>query len=186
MGFHYSVPSEKNRNDWKQQNFNPGNWLQKWKVWWKKKKVAMLFSSEYLQKARESFVTQSLQALCCWGSWRTAAVAVGITTATALQEARLPHSYWHGKGPGVHSPTDAVFLAKAAKASSHLWWLLMFYNCSTIAAVSSPQSQMPRAVCYRGCWSTIAEIASAKSRREKNSLWSSASASHSGKAIWEM
>lgn len=66
-----------------------------------------------------------------------AAVAVGITTTTALQEARCLHSYWHGKSPRVHSSTEAVVLAKAAKASSHLGWLLLFHSCSTIAAQSA-------------------------------------------------
>lgn len=72
-------------------------------------------------------------------------------------------------------------LARAVRA------LLLFCNCSTIAAISSPKSQIPRALSCRGCWSTIAEIASSKSRRRKKKfLWSFASASHSGKAMWEM
>lgn len=66
-----------------------------------------------------------------------AAVVVGIATTTALQEARCLHSYWHGKSPRVHSSTEAVVLAKAAKASSHLGWLLLFHSCSTIAAQSA-------------------------------------------------
>lgn len=47
-----------------------------------------------------------------------AAVAVGITTTTALLEARCLHSYRHGKSPGAHSSTEAIVLAKAAKAFS--------------------------------------------------------------------
>lgn len=126
----------------------------------------MLFISEYLQKARESFVTQSLQALWCRGSWSTAAatVAVGITTATALQEARRLLTQQESRSPQFHW---SCCTAKAAKASSHLWRLLLFYTCSAIAVVSGLDGQIPRVLCCRGCWSTIAEIASVKAEGRK-------------------
>lgn len=94
-----------------------------------------------------------------------AAVAVGITTTTALQEARCLHSYWHGKSPRVHSSTEVVVLAKAAKASSHLGWPLLFHSCSTIAAQSAVLTARSQEFCAAEAAevATIAEIASVKS-----------------------
>ena len=152
-----------------------------WKVWWKGKTVAMICNNEYLQKARESFVTQSLQALCCRSSWSTAAaVAVGFIIATLCRK------------PGTRTPTDMA-RAQQSTVPPMLFYLprllerVLFCNRSTGAAISSPKSQIPRALHCRGCWSTFVEVANAKSkRRKKNALWSFARASHSGKVIWEM
>lgn len=98
-------------------------------------------------------------------STAAATVAVGITTATALQEARRLLTQQEPRSPQFHW---SCCTAKAAKASSHLWRLLLFYTCSTIAAVSSLDGQIPRVLCCRGCWSTIAEIASVKAEGRKN------------------
>lgn len=110
------------------------------KCWWQEKKVAMLFSNDY-GKQRKVLLPIAYKPCAA------AAVAVGITTTAALQEARCLHSYWHGKSPGVYRSTEGVVLVKAAKASSHLWWLLLFHHRSTIAAQSAVLTVRSQAFC---------------------------------------
>ena len=69
---------------------------------------------------------------------------------------------------------------------SAIWHRVRHWRAFVITA-HGPESQIPRSVlqdlCCRGCWNTIAAAAGFKNRREKNSLWSSASATHASKAI---
>lgn len=182
MRLYLSVPSQKNRNDSRQRDFNlrigykcvgKSDGRERQWQWY----VAM----NICRKQGESFVTRSLQALCCRGSWSTAAaVAVGFIIATLCRK------------PGTRTPTDMA-RAQQSTVPPMLFYLprllerVLFCNCSTGAAISSPKSQIPRALHCRGFWSTFVEVANAKSkRRKKNVLWSFGRASHSGKVIWEM
>lgn len=70
--------------------------------------------------------------------------------------------------PGTRTPTDMA-RAQQSTVPPMLFYLprllglvLLSCNCSTIAAIGRPRSQIPRALHCRGCLSTIVSIANAK------------------------